>query len=80
MSCADLSGLQFFLGQFHQAADLGGDAEVFEKALVRRPELAPQRLPAHQAQIVGSAHEQLQSLGPLRTGIQSVRAFKIRCN
>lgn len=40
--CADLSGLQLFLGQLHQAADLGSDTEVFEEALVRRPELPPQ--------------------------------------
>lgn len=64
--CADLSCLQLFLGQLHQAADLGSYTEVFEKALVRRPELAPQGLPADQAQLVGGAHKDLQCLRPLK--------------
>lgn len=65
MLCADLSSPQFFLGQLHQAADLGSDTEVFEEALVRRPELPPQRFPAHQAQLISCTHEHLQCLCPL---------------
>ena len=65
--CTDLSGQQVLLGQLHQAADLGSDAEVFEEALVRRPELPPQRLPANQAQLIRCTQENLQCLCPLDT-------------
>ena len=74
--CADLSSLQLFLCQLHQAADLGGDTEVFEEALVRRPELPPQRLPADQAQLVSRTHEHLQRLCPLDTDVSS--QFKVQ--
>lgn len=65
--CAHLPSLQLFLGQLHQGADLGGDTEIFEEALVRRPELTPERLPADQAQLIGCLHERFQRLGPLET-------------
>lgn len=61
-----LASFQFFLGQLHQAANLGGDAEVFEEALVGRPELTPQGLPADQTQLVRCTHEHGQRLRPLR--------------
>ncbi len=64
---ADLSSLQLFLGQLHQTADLGSNTEVFEEALVRRPELPPQRLPADQAQLISRTHEHSQRLRPLDT-------------
>lgn len=65
--CSDLSSLQLFSGQLHQAADLGSDTEIFEEALVRRPELPPQRLPADQAQLISCTHEHLKRLCPLNT-------------
>lgn len=80
MCRADLSSLQLLLGQLHQAADLCGDAKVFEEALVRGPELSPQGLPADQAKLVSCLHEHLQRLRPLNTELRHQLRARDLCN